>query len=103
MELSEKIQKQIAAGFSASDINENLQAEGYDKAEIEKELSQHRTAEQSTGQVSTKAVLIGLLLFVIIIFRIARLSNSSGAASTFGIISIIAGILVLILYLARRR
>ena len=59
MELSEKIQKQIAAGFSVSDIKENLQAEGHDKAEIEKELSQHSAAVQSTGHVSTKAVLIG--------------------------------------------
>jgi|GEM_PF-3840023 len=103
MELKEKIEKQISAGFSKEEIYNQLLADGHSKEEIDKQLKETNIAIKNNSAVSGKTILVGIGLFIVIILRIARYSNSqSSTASSLGMISIVLGIIVLILYLARR-
>jgi len=99
MDLKEKVEKQISAGFSKEEINQQLLADGHTQEEINQQLKDTDIAIRSNSQVSGKAVLIGIGLIVMVIIRIARYSSFQ---SSWGLISIITGILVVIFYLARR-
>ena len=103
MELQEKIEKQISAGFSKEEIYNQLLADGHTKEEIDKQLADTNATIRSSNQVSGKSMLIGIGLILVVIVRIARVSNSnSSTASSLGIISVILGIVVVIFYFARR-
>jgi hypothetical protein len=101
MEIKEKIQKQLSAGFSTAEIYNSLLADGHPKEEIDKEITFEAAAIQDTKKKSSKNIWLGLLFMVIVVLRLARYSNSSGAASTFAFISIFSGIALAIYYLTK--
>lgn len=103
MELKEQVEKQLAAGFQTEEIYANLLGEGYSKEEIEREFKPAVVAHNSSGRVSTKGIIFGFIFLFIVIFRIAKYSNSSGNGAVFAFISIIGGIVLMLFWFTRRK
>lgn len=103
MELKEKVEKQLAAGFQTQEIYTNLVNEGYSKEEIEREFEPAVVAHNSSGGVSTKGIIFGFIFLLIVIFRIVRYSNSNGSGAVFAFISIITGIALMIFWFSRKK
>lgn len=99
--LQDDICEQADIGFSKQEIEKNLVAKGYDQSAVKEALANTKFVATSSGQgVSTKTILISLLLLVLVIFRVARFANNGGVLAG---ISAISGFGVLMLYLARRK
>ncbi len=99
MELKEKVEKQIAAGFTQQEIYNNLILEGHSQTEIDTAYGSTVTEHNRSNTVSTKSILLGLLFLVIVIFRIARFANGGGV---FLFLSILTGIGMMIYFFTRR-
>jgi hypothetical protein len=100
MELKEKVEKQVAAGFTIEEISSNLASDGYSKEEVDRELAEVTVQIQSERKASSKGMWVGLLLIFVVIMRIAR---NAEHGSTIGVISVLAGIVVVVVYFANRR
>ena len=100
MELKEKIEKQISAGFSKEQIYNQLLADGHTKEEIDTQLKETNVAIKNNNSASGKSLLIGIGLIVVVILRVARYSHYG---SSLALVSIILGIVVVIIYFARPR
>ena len=102
------IQKYLDGGFSKDEIISSLLIKGYAKADIDEALN--KIPENSYGENSTpssdsgssiKSILIGIVMVIIIIYRFARVANGNG--NIFYIISLIAAIIIAVLYFSRKR
>lgn len=103
MELKEKVEKQLSAGFESHEIYANLLKDGYSKEEIDREFKPAVTAHNTSSQPSAKGIILGIVFLLIVIFRIVRFSNASGDAAIFAFISIITGIGLMIFWFTRKR
>lgn len=82
--LQEDIQQQQSMDFTKKDIELNLLAKGFTQDEITQALaSVPETTGGSSGGVSTKNILLGLLFVAVFILRLSRVaSNKSGTTVT---------------------
>lgn len=102
------IQKYLDGGFSKDEIVSSLLIKGYSKADIDEALKsipsknygQNSTPSADSGS-SIKSVLIGIFLVIVIIYKFARATNGNG--NIFYIISLIATIIIAVLYFSRKR
>ena len=101
MELKEKIHKQATAGFSSAEIYNSLLADGHDKEEIDKEMKAEAAEIKKNNSVSPGSIFLGILMVLVIMFRIFRYSNSNGTAATLAFISIFTGIGLAIFFLRK--
>lgn len=105
MDLKEKIEKQLKAGFPAEQVYENLLADGYSRNEIDQEFRMTAAEIKESRQPNIKNIVFGSLFIVIVTYRIWRYANtsSSGAASILGMISIFTGIALAIYFFTRKK
>jgi hypothetical protein len=98
MELDEKIEKQVNAGFTKEQIVENLLGEGHSKEEIESQLKAIPIEINASKGTSTKNILLGFLFLIVVVWRISRYTHYG---STLALISIFSGLLLAILYFTK--
>lgn len=105
MDLKEKIEKQLEAGFESDEIYASLLKDGHSKEEIDREFKPAAVAHKRSNQVSGTSIFFGILFLVIVIFRIIRLGNSSGNNETgtiLAVIGIFTGLGLMIYFLHRK-
>ncbi|MBJ7427987.1 MAG: hypothetical protein JHD28_03370 [Bacteroidia bacterium] len=102
------IQKYLNGGFSRNEIVSSLLIKGYSNADITEALSKipaNSYGENSTpsadSSISIKSVLMGIFLVIVIIYKFARATNGNG--NMYYIISLIATIVIAVLYFSRKR
>jgi hypothetical protein len=103
MDIKEKISKQLSAGYSNTEIYDNLLSDGHPREEIDQEFTLIAQEAKERSQVSTKGILLGSLFLLIVVFRIFRFSGSSGTGAVFAFISIITGVLLVIYWFTRKK
>jgi hypothetical protein len=102
LELREKIEKQLTAGFQSNEIYKNLLGDGHSKEDIDSELGNILVEKKKSRQIKPTNILFGVIFLLVIFFRVIRFSNSSGNVSIIAFISIITGIGVCIYFFTKR-
>jgi hypothetical protein len=92
--LHEEIQQQVNIGFNRQEIEQNLLPKGYAETDIRQALDKVQFAEVavtgsngSSGSVSTKSILLGLLFIVAACVRLARFAKGGNIIFGLGVIT----------------
>jgi hypothetical protein len=103
-ELKEDVEKQVAAGFSLNEIEQNLRTKGYPDADIKEATSssniQSAVLETNSGSVSGKSIAIGILFLLIAAWRLSRYSNGGNIFLGIGVVT---AILLAVLYFTKKQ
>lgn len=99
MELKDKIEKQIEAGFTLDEIIKNLLADGYSREEINDNFKAVSAQIKKTGKIPARSLFIGIAFSVIVLVRIALFAQTGSVLMFIGIFT---GIIIAVLAFARR-
>lgn len=89
-----EIQKQVAAGFSGTEIRSNLLGLQFSADEIERAMSQNRvsaTADTEAGKFGWVSLIVSILIIFSGLMKMSKYPSGSGMY-TWGIIMLLGGI-----------
>lgn len=103
-ELKEDVEKQVAAGFSIQEIEQNLRSKGYTDADIKEATShaniQSAVLETNSGSVSGKNIALGILFLLVAVWRFSRYTNGGNIFLGIGVVT---AILLAFIFFTKKR